>query len=81
DGRTAPPFLVVAPTSVVPLWAQEAAKVTPDLDVRVIGESRRKRKIPLAEVVAGADVIVVSYAILRLDEDEIAAHEWAGLIL
>ncbi|RAD03585.1 SNF2-related protein, partial [Burkholderia multivorans] len=56
------PFLVVAPTSVVPIWAQEAAKFTPDLDVRVIGESRRKRKIPLAEVVAGADVIVVSYA-------------------
>ncbi|MFF8894815.1 DEAD/DEAH box helicase [Brevibacterium casei] len=77
----APPFLVVAPTSVVPVWAQEAAKFTPDLDVRVIGESRRKRKVPLAEVVAGADAIVVSYAILRLDEDEIAALEWAGLIL
>ena len=79
--RKSPPFLVVAPTSVVPVWAQEAAKVTPDLDVRVICESRRKRKIPLAEAAAGAVVIVVSYAILRLDEDEIAAHEWAGLIL
>lgn len=76
-----PPFLVVAPTSVVPVWAQEAAKHTPDLDVRVIGESTRKRGTSFAEVVAGADVIVVSYAILRLDETEIAGLTWSGLIL
>ncbi len=76
-----PPFLVVAPTSVVPVWAQEAAKHTPDLDVRVIGESTKKRGTSFAEVVAGADVIVVSYAILRLDETEIAGLPWSGLIL
>ena len=87
DARTSephsgePPFLVVAPTSVVPVWAQEAAKHTPDLDVRVIGESTKKRGTSFAEVVAGADVIVVSYAILRLDETEIAGLKWSGLIL
>lgn len=78
---TEPPFLVVAPTSVVPVWAQEAGMRTPDLDVRVVRESTKKRGTSVAEVAAGADVIVVSYAILRLDEDEIAGLEWAGLVL
>ncbi|WP_413332104.1 DEAD/DEAH box helicase [Brevibacterium sp. GP-SGM9] len=76
-----PPFLVVAPTSVVPNWVKEAAKFTPDLDVRVVAESTKKRKTTLAEVVAGADVIVLSYAMLRLEEEPISELEWAGLIL
>ena len=75
------PFLVVAPTSVVDNWAKEAAKFTPDLDVRVVSESTKKRQKPLAEVVAGADVIVMSYAMLRLDEDPISRLNWAGFIL
>ncbi|MGO2153910.1 MAG: DEAD/DEAH box helicase, partial [Brevibacterium aurantiacum] len=75
------PFLVVAPTSVVDNWAKEAAKFTPDLDVRVVSESTKKRQKPLAEVVAGADLIVMSYAMLRLDEDPIARLDWAGFIL
>ncbi|SDS25527.1 Superfamily II DNA or RNA helicase, SNF2 family [Brevibacterium sandarakinum] len=75
------PFLVVAPTSVVDNWAKEAAKFTPDIDVRVVAESTRKRQKPLAEVAAGADVIVMSYAMLRLDEDPISRLEWAGFVL
>ncbi|WP_228278241.1 DEAD/DEAH box helicase [Brevibacterium limosum] len=75
------PFLVVAPTSVVPNWVKEAAAFTPDLDVRVIAESTRARGIDLAEVADGADVIVTSYAMLRLEEDPISRMEWAGLVL
>ena len=75
------PFLVVAPTSVVDNWAKESAKFTPDLDVRVVSESTKKRQKPLAEVVAGADLIVMSYAMLRLDEDPISRLDWAGFIL
>ncbi|WP_210604228.1 DEAD/DEAH box helicase [Brevibacterium oceani] len=78
---TLPPFLVVAPTSVVPNWVKEAAAFTPDLDVRVVAESTRARGIDLAEVARGADVIVMSYAMLRLEEDPISRMEWAGLIL
>ncbi|WP_113904801.1 DEAD/DEAH box helicase [Brevibacterium celere] len=81
DDSARSPFLVVAPTSVVHNWAQEAATFTPDLDVRIVAESTKKRRTPLAEVVAGADVIVMSYAVLRLDEDPISRLEWAGLIL
>jgi SNF2 family DNA or RNA helicase len=75
------PFLVVAPTSVVPNWVKEAAAFTPDINVRVVAESTRARGIDLAEVADGADVIVMSYAMLRLEEDPISQMEWAGLIL
>ncbi|WP_098730063.1 DEAD/DEAH box helicase [Brevibacterium epidermidis] len=75
------PFLVVAPTSVVPNWVKEATAFTPDLDVRVVAESTRARGISLAEVARGADVIVMSYAMLRLEETPISRIEWAGLIL
>jgi superfamily II DNA or RNA helicase len=75
------PFLVVAPTSVVDNWVKEAAAFTPDLEVRVIAESTKKRGTPLAEVADGADVIVMSYAMLRLEEDPISRIDWAGLIL
>ncbi|HCG56858.1 MULTISPECIES: DEAD/DEAH box helicase [Brevibacterium] len=81
DVEPHPPFLVVAPTSVVGNWAKEAAKFTPDLDVRVVAESTKKRKKHLAEVVDGADVIVMSYAMLRLDEDPISDLTWSGFVL
>jgi SNF2 family DNA or RNA helicase len=81
DDATLPPFLVVAPTSVVPNWVKEAAAFTPDLDVRVVAESTKKRGSRLAEVVDGADVIVMSYAMLRLEEDPISRLDWAGFVL
>jgi superfamily II DNA or RNA helicase len=75
--RDAPPFIIVAPTSVVPNWAAEAAKFTPDLTVATI-TSRGPR---LSELRATADAIVTSYALLRLDIEDYADGEWSGLIL
>ena len=76
-----PPFLVVAPTSVVSNWSTEAARFAPDLRVVCLTESRSKRGAPSAEVVAAADVVITSYALLRIDNDKLTELEWAGLIL
>ena len=75
------PFLVVAPTSVVPNWASEAARFTPGLKVVTVGDTTGKSKVPLAEVVAGADVVITSYAVFRLDFASYRKLEWDGLIL
>jgi len=79
------PFLVVAPTSVVSNWQREAATFAPSLRVVCVGESGSKRERgggrPLAEVVAEADVVVTSYALLRIDADAWAAQTWGGLVL
>ncbi len=81
DHPDRPPFLVVAPTSVVSGWASEAAKFAPGLRTVAISAGRGKRRRPLAEQVAGADVVVTSYALLRVDNDAYVELPWAGLIL
>ncbi|MGO1315736.1 MAG: DEAD/DEAH box helicase, partial [Cellulomonadaceae bacterium] len=75
------PFLVVAPTSVVGNWVAEARQFTPDLGVVAVHETRARRRSSLAETVAGADVVVTSYALFRLDFEEYAGVAWGGLIL
>ena len=78
---TAPPFLVVAPASVVANWALEAARFTPGLVVRTIGSTQATSGTALAEAIAGADVVVTSYTLFRLDAEAYQASAWAGLIL
>ena len=75
------PFLVVAPTSVMTAWAGEAARHAPDLDVRVIEASHTRRGTALAEEVAGADLVVTSYTLLRLEADDYARLTWGGVVL
>lgn len=75
------PFLVVAPTSVVPNWAAESARFTPGLSVVSISDTMRRRGQTLAEAIAGADVVVTSYTLFRIDFDAYAEHAWSGLVL
>ncbi|WP_157008942.1 DEAD/DEAH box helicase [Agromyces laixinhei] len=85
-GESAPegrrfPFLVVAPTSVVSNWAAEAARFVPGLRVETVAATQAASRTRLADVAARADIVVTSYAILRLDAPEFAGLEWAGLVL
>lgn len=73
------PFLVVAPTSVLATWRSEAARFAPGLRVH-LAESTLPKSGAVADV-DGADVVVTSYTLLRLDEDAYAAAGWAGVIL
>ena len=75
------PFLVVAPTSVVPNWAAESARFAPSLKVVTLTDTLARSGADLAEVIAGADVVVTSYTLLRLDFGAHLAAEWSGLIL
>ena len=76
-----PPFLIIAPTSVVPNWAAEAARFAPGLKVVTITDTLARRGADLGELIAGADAVVTSYTLLRLDFGAHAAAEWSGLIL
>jgi superfamily II DNA or RNA helicase len=76
----APPFLVVAPTSVLANWAGEAARFAPGLRVVTLADTLRKRGQDLAEAIAGADIVVTSYTLFRLDAEAHAASAWSGLV-
>ncbi|GLJ78956.1 DEAD/DEAH box helicase [Microbacterium imperiale] len=76
EGGETRPALVVAPTSVVAAWRDEAARHAPGLRVRVV-ETTGHRFDDDDE----ADVVVTSYALLRLDAAAYAAREWSTVVL
>ncbi|MDR1427453.1 MAG: DEAD/DEAH box helicase, partial [Bifidobacteriaceae bacterium] len=80
-GERRPPFLVVAPSSVVSNWVAETKRFAPGLVARALTETRSKHGVPLSEAVEGADIVVTSYALFRLDFAEFAERQWDGLIL
>ncbi|HET7399145.1 MAG TPA: DEAD/DEAH box helicase [Intrasporangium sp.] len=75
------PLLVVAPTSVVSTWQREAARFCPHLHVATVTETARRRGTSLPETVAGAHLVVTSYALLRLEEEAYRGLPWSGLVL
>ncbi|MDR3606887.1 MAG: SNF2-related protein [Oligoflexia bacterium] len=69
-GRT----LVIAPTSVLRAWEEQAGKFRPGLSVSMYyGAARR-----LSET---ADLVITSYGVLRLDQDLLAGADWDTVIL
>ncbi|TFV54441.1 helicase SNF2 [Geodermatophilus sp. DF01-2] len=80
-GELTAPVLVVAPTSVVSNWAREAARFAPGLRVVTVEATERRRGVPLADAVAGADVVITSYALFRIEYDDYSDLPWRGLVL
>ena len=76
-----PPFLIVAPTSVVPNWAAESARFAPGLKVVPVTDTVARRGQALDEITAGADAVVTSYTLLRIDFDAYSKIAWSGLLL
>ncbi|MFN3199213.1 MAG: DEAD/DEAH box helicase [Bradymonadia bacterium] len=76
-GRKAP-ALVVAPTSVVYNWAQEAARFTPGLKVKV--HHGRPRAEDARALIRGAQVVITSYPIIRQDAELFSRVKWGALI-
>lgn len=75
------PWLVVAPTSVLPTWRDEAARFAPGLRVRVVEATAVRRRHSIAAVAAEADVVVASYGVVRADAAEFAVPHWSGVVL
>lgn len=75
------PWLVIAPTSVVSNWVAEATRFTPTLKFIAIEATEKRRGTTLAEAVAGADVVVTSYTLLRLEAEAYRKLKPAGVIL
>jgi superfamily II DNA or RNA helicase len=77
DGK----FLVVAPTSVVGNWVTEARRFTPALNAVAVTATEARSDCPLEKLAAGADVVVTSYTLLRIDFEAYGQIDWAGMIL
>lgn len=73
------PFLVVAPTSVVPNWAHEAARFVPGVAAATITASAGRGS--LAALPDDAGLVIVSYGLFRADPQGFRERDWAGLVL
>ncbi|SHJ07722.1 Helicase conserved C-terminal domain-containing protein [Actinomyces denticolens] len=74
------PVLVVAPTSVVSAWMEQARRFCPELRVRALTRTSAKRGTTVAEEAADADLLVTSYTMVRLGEEEFAATDFAWVV-
>jgi superfamily II DNA or RNA helicase len=81
EAGRAGPLLVVAPTSVVGTWAGEAARFTPGLVVRTVTATAARRGAGLAELAEGADVVVTSYTLFRIEAEGYRSVHWSALVL
>ena len=80
-GELADPVLVVAPTSVLSTWQSEAARFAPGLRTVVVDRTRAKARVGLSDTVAGAQVVITSYAVVRIDEVAFRSRPWSAVVL
>lgn len=78
EGRAKGPSLIVVPTSLVGNWRREAARFTPDLSVLVLHGTDREEDF---ESIAEHDLVITTYALVRLDLEEHLKHTYHCIIL
>ncbi|HEX9534561.1 MAG TPA: SNF2-related protein [Stellaceae bacterium] len=78
ESRLDRPCLVVCPTSVVPNWIAEAARLAPELRVLSLHGPDRAERFPEID---NADLVVTTYALLSRDADHLLPVKWHMAVL
>ncbi len=73
--------LVIAPAAVVGNWAAEAARFAPGLRVVVHHGAARSSAHELEAEIAGADIVVTTYATAVRDVEALVATNWRRMVL
>ena len=68
------PSLIIAPASVVPNWRNELQRFAPTLNLTILNQSKDRTK-DIEDAKAG-DVIIITYALLNIQQDDLATREW-----
>ncbi|MCU6710448.1 DEAD/DEAH box helicase [Paenibacillus sp. J5C_2022] len=75
------PSLLICPTSVIGNWEKELERFTPHLRVHLHYGSKRSRGDELRADVSDADLVITSYALALLDQEDIRGIDWNTLCL
>lgn len=78
QGRLTQPVLIIAPTSLMVNWRQEAAKFTPNLSILVFHGDTRHADV---DKIATKDIILTTYPLLLRDKKLLLSHEFYYIIL
>jgi superfamily II DNA or RNA helicase len=77
-GNLVEPALVIAPTSLMTNWFNEAQRFAPDLKVLVLHGADRKQKF---NSISGHDVVLTTYPLIARDREILFAREWHIAVL
>ncbi len=77
-GRLTSPALVIAPTSLMTNWQDEAARFAPSLRVLLL---QGKERLDLFDQIEQADLVLTTYALLPRDEEKLREHSYHLVIL
>jgi len=77
-GRLTSPALVIAPTSLMTNWQEEAARFAPGLKVLLL---QGKERVDLFDQIEQADIVLTTYALLPRDEEKLREHHYHLVIL
>ncbi|OHC67378.1 MAG: hypothetical protein A2045_01590 [Rhodocyclales bacterium GWA2_65_20] len=78
SGRADRPSLVVATTSLMANWRDEAAQFAPGLKVLILHGKDRARHF---DQIAQADLVLTTYPLLVRDRETLLAHDWHLLVM
>lgn len=70
------PSLLICPTSVIGNWEKELERFAPDIRVLVHYGPKRARGEDFAAAVAEADLVITSYTLAPIDEEEMQRIPW-----
>ena len=74
ENKLSKPVLVICPTTLIGNWMKEIKLFAPSLDAAIHHGTERKLDI-------SHDVILTTYAIMRIDIEEFRKHEWGMIIV
>lgn len=75
------PSLLICPTSVIGNWQKELERFAPKLRVHLhYGPNRLKGDV-FRELLGEADLVITSYALAHLDEEELCGIRWSSICL
>jgi superfamily II DNA or RNA helicase len=77
-GRLTSPALVIAPTSLMTNWQDEAARFAPGLRVLLL---QGKERLALFDQIDDCDLVLTTYALLPRDEEKLREHSYHLVIL
>ena len=74
EGKLKKPVLVICPTTLMGNWMKELQMFAPDLDAVIYHGADRHLEV-------NHDVILTTYAIMRIDVEELKKHAWSTIIV
>ncbi|MDD4238569.1 MAG: DEAD/DEAH box helicase [Desulfotomaculaceae bacterium] len=75
------PSLLICPTSVLGNWQKELARFAPGLKAQLHYGPQRAKGADFLPFMQGADLVITSYNLAHIDEEELSTVEWDCICL